>query len=1678
MFEPYTISEHSVDLLEGDPIIPGIPWKASTTCPVVVGNLEILLRDALMLRSTAGLQERAEEEDDTDGHRRKRTRIQSDEPDDAQVVCGRSERVETLKRPRTKCTQHHLFDHTFLLHCFNPSLQDESMEVDQSDDRLGELMSVLQSEEAQALFRSTSESKVDLGRVHLSVARDGIGLVSRRLLEILQETLEQAENEQDDESEVREKKAGRRKKWRGPKADRDKEISALVLVIDRLITYSEWAIASGYDSDLDSRKSTLTWLSSLVTLAALPDPPVVISSTLKLSMPHCRDGTAILPETRFTLELDMSVNLLWSTSLNTTSNALQAQHLLFSSIFPPPEAPSNYKNHHHSTTLPFFYDSLRPSPPFTAEEKVEEESMQPSELLPNLLPFQKRTVRWMLAREGYTFSPGNKELAGEPNISEWNTTVPPGDGTIGWQHISLPLKSAPPIGRSVKQEMDTVTRSIEDDHPGLWFDRVTGWIVRTKEEVQSFAMNRSLERVNGGMLCEEMGLGKTLEIISLILLHPRSALANNITFDQEAQLYTRQFKATLIVAPQTLVKQWKNEIKSLAPQLKVFVYTGYKNLPFEVTTNAYIKELQSRKSKTIASSQNEEGNDVAQGENRWWLFLEEGDYDVVITTYAVLKADLEVAVHHAARPRRNQATYSDTPKSRSPLVMVEWWRVVMDEVQMQGDGKAAEMVSLLPRQNSFAVSGTPAKDHVKDLQHALKFLRVPLFGSNIKLWNRLLTPALASAFEQVFATIATRTTKALVRHELKIPPQTRYLFPINLTAIEQHYYSDTFHRALQDLGFDWDGNGFELDLAKARGWVSTLRQIATHYQVGDLTSNRMTDRPIARFRLGGNLLSVDEVLQKMMDSGDGEILTLRHKLLNLRINDGFLLCHSPQDPRVEQEEAPPVDQPTEADSEVLPTYDQVSCLRAAAIYEGVLEQVSTIVSDLTSRLERDQIAGLGSLVDESSLEIDDDRMWTYESLTRRISEFKLTKHRVLFFLANYHHVMNNVELENDFYEKAESLRQDLLLRYVEDVDKATKELKNRNQNVQKTDFAIELCGLSGIRSRDICLRANVVIRLLLSNSVLLWYWRSKLEELLATPIVIEASEQEESIDAYAQSLDIQSDVEAYLQAYTSAIADRQEIMLETRTELDVVDSRVIKERRSKNSRQGTGAESALDQPLSKKLMAERAALRLNPAPPKRGEEGRKCLKAHVFRLNEITEYGGSHMERAIAEQEATRLHAVISKQTKILEALRSELVGFRNAFNARVKYFKQLQQISDSVTDVAYELGDGKMSIRKQLRSNEEREQNLSSDIHNLVALQRYRSNMRLGLAEANRNCVICLEEFFDRGMLLECSHMFCQACYRSLIQRSKACPVCRTQINPRTAHRIIFQNRPSLEATKEIPIKSDTAASKPVAFKTDTLSNLNMVSADEISQISSMSLFGDWGSKINTMVQHLLYLRKTDLGSKAVLFTAYPDALNILEQALKSNGIRYCGSFKGPKAASEFKSDPNIQCYLLSGEKESAGLTLTEARYVFLMEPTVSPSFELQAIGRIERIGQKQTTKVFCYYSTDTLDEAIVRLTAFKGHSIYEREAIGSGLPIDATRPDEGVDGYKPKKIGDYIALSDDLAALLFPDRHLPSNGDEHTAIDLKESKTLDSKVSNLTRDPRFTDQDGQPIPGSSRWI
>lgn len=56
-----------------------------------------------------------------------------------------------------------------------------------------------------------------------------------------------------------------------------------------------------------------------------------------------------------------------------------------------------------------------------------------------------------------------------------------------------------------------------------------------------------------------------------------------------------------------------------------------------------------------------------------------------------------------------------------------------------------------------------------------------------------------------------------------------------------------------------------------------------------------------------------------------------------------------------------------------------------------------------------------------------------------------------------------------------------------------------------------------------------------------------------------------------------------------------------------------------------------------------------------------------------------------------------------------------------------------------------------------------------------------------------------------------------------------------------------------------------------------------------------------------------------------------------------------------KFKYDSNTPVLLLPLKSGANGLNLIEATHVILIEPVLNPAQELQAIGRVHRIGQRK---------------------------------------------------------------------------------------------------------------------------
>ncbi|KAI9505438.1 DNA repair protein rad16 [Coemansia spiralis] len=176
----------------------------------------------------------------------------------------------------------------------------------------------------------------------------------------------------------------------------------------------------------------------------------------------------------------------------------------------------------------------------------------------------------------------------------------------------------------------------------------------------------------GGILADEMGMGKTLQTIALLLVN--------------------RGKPTLVICPTVALLQWKAEIELATDALSVLVYYG------------------NDRRKII----NEDG-----AVNK----AELAKYDVVLTTYAVMESGFR-------RERQGFRQKGMLRKETSVLHTVDWFRIVMDEAHNLKDrsSNSARAAFLLKAQHTWSLTGTPLHNRVGELYSLIRLTKVDPFS--------------------------------------------------------------------------------------------------------------------------------------------------------------------------------------------------------------------------------------------------------------------------------------------------------------------------------------------------------------------------------------------------------------------------------------------------------------------------------------------------------------------------------------------------------------------------------------------------------------------------------------------------------------------------------------------------------------------------------------------------------------------------------------------------------------------------------------------------------------------------------------------------------------------------------------------------------------------------------------
>ena len=150
--------------------------------------------------------------------------------------------------------------------------------------------------------------------------------------------------------------------------------------------------------------------------------------------------------------------------------------------------------------------------------------------------------------------------------------------------------------------------------------------------------------------------------------------------------------------------------------------------------------------------------------------------------------------------------------------------------------------------------------------------------------------------------------------------------------------------------------------------------------------------------------------------------------------------------------------------------------------------------------------------------------------------------------------------------------------------------------------------------------------------------------------------------------------------------------------------------------------------------------------------------------------------------------------------------------------------------------------------------------------------------------------------------------------------------------------------------------------------------------------------AKVEVLLEHLGPILSE--GHRALVFSQFTRYLTGVREHLEATGVRTAymdGSTPDRQKVIDAFRAGEADVFLISLKAGGFGLTLTEADYVFLLDPWWNPQAEEQAVDRTHRIGQDKPVMVYRLVSADTIEEKVMALKEKKAE-LFARVVEGDG--------------------------------------------------------------------------------------
>ncbi|ETW09806.1 hypothetical protein H310_00284 [Aphanomyces invadans] len=309
------------------------------------------------------------------------------------------------------------------------------------------------------------------------------------------------------------------------------------------------------------------------------------------------------------------------------------------------------------------------------------------------------------------------------------------------------------IGLALRVDAKQATLDEPDIHP-LWEKREctqghqrhpTPFYINTFERVVSLCIPPPPRPCLGGILADDMGMGKTIMILALVLARtfvytedrrsPSTDVGNSVT------------GKTLVVCPLSLLHQWKHEFETRAPSLSVFMHYDTKQVQTADLTRS----------------------------------------DVVLTTYGVLGSEFE---------------------KKSGIHDIVWNRIILDEAHSIKNKSTTyfKSSSAIKASHRWCLTGTPIQNSLEDILALLTFLRYEPWNKT-EWWNRVVALPYEKGqqcalvrLKAILQPILLRRTKYSrdpVTNELivQLPPKSIETIRLEFSREERQFYQAVYTKS-------------------------------------------------------------------------------------------------------------------------------------------------------------------------------------------------------------------------------------------------------------------------------------------------------------------------------------------------------------------------------------------------------------------------------------------------------------------------------------------------------------------------------------------------------------------------------------------------------------------------------------------------------------------------------------------------------------------------------------------------------------------------------------------------------------------------------------------------------------------------------------------------------------------